>query len=59
MNKRNVTILCNIIALVCWGILLYAGIYEGKPKNIVLYGLCFVFTLISLIKNITGIKLFK
>lgn len=56
MKKRVFAIVCNAIGIVCWGILLYAGIYDGKGVGAILYGLCFVCSLISLILNVVELK---
>lgn len=56
MKNRKAAAICNALAMVCWGILVYGGIYDGKVINIILYGICFVFSAISLILNITAIK---
>lgn len=56
MKNRKVSAVLNAIAMVCWGILLYAGIYERKTVSAILYGICFLCCLISLILNISLIK---
>ncbi|MBP1560239.1 MAG: hypothetical protein J6C96_03215 [Oscillospiraceae bacterium] len=56
MKKIVAAITCNAIASVCWGILLYAGIYDGKTVGAILYGLCLVCSVISLILNIILLK---
>lgn len=56
MKNRIVAIVCNSIAIVCWGILVWSGIYDRKPLSIVLYALCFVCSTISLIMNIVAVN---
>lgn len=56
MKNRKNAIICHSLAMMCWGILVYAGIYYGKAINVTLYGLCFVCSMILLILNIASIK---
>lgn len=55
MNKRAFRIVCHAIAALCWGILTYSGIHDGKAMGIALYGLCFVLSLVSLGVNIRAL----
>lgn len=56
MKNRVFAIVCNAVGIVCCGILLYAGIYDGKSVSAILYGLCFVCSLVSLILNVVELK---
>lgn len=56
MKNRKVSAVLNAIAMICWGILLFAGIFDGNTISSILYGLCFVCTLTSFILNIVLIK---
>lgn len=56
MKRRKIAIICNASAALCWGILLYGGVYNGKTFNIIMYGICFVLSVISLIWNLVIIN---
>ena len=56
MKKRKIAIICSAIAMVCWGILFYAGIYEKNTTRAVIYGLAFVCSMVTMIKHIIASK---
>lgn len=56
MDKRKRLVFCFALASVCWGILTYAGIYDGNTTRTILYGVCFVLSMINMIRHIVAIK---
>lgn len=56
MKNRKVSAILNAVAMICWGVLLFTGIYQGNTVSAILYGLCFVCTLTSFILNIIVIN---
>ena len=51
MKNRIFALICNAVGIVGWGILLILGILDGKSMLAILYGICFVCSVISLILN--------
>ena len=56
MKNRIFAIICNVVGIVGWGFLLILGIFDGISMIAVLYGICFICSVISLILNVSQMK---
>ena len=56
MKDRKAASICYALAIICWGALTFCGICDGKVVSVIMYGICFVFSTVSLIVNIRALK---
>lgn len=56
MKDRKAASICYALAIICWGALTFCGICDGKVISVIMYGICFVFSAVSLIANIIALK---
>lgn len=56
MKDRKAASICYALAIICWGALTFCGVCDGNVTSVILYGICLVFSTISLVMNIKELK---
>lgn len=56
MKDRKAASICYALAIICWGALTFCGVCDGNVTSVILYGICLVFSMISLIINVRALN---